>query len=276
MFLTHLSDIHLEFEAYDNNGGRKYPSEYFTIPKRPTNKDTILILAGDIGLANNKHTLFPFLEECSRQFPYVLYVPGNHEYYGSSMLTVPDKIMTGIAEMGLSNVHFLLNKTITIAGHKFIGTTLWTDYNKRNPADILAAQFAMTDFKVIRTGTKDDPYLKKLSPYDLIVQHDNAVAFLTSELKDSCIHDIPTVVITHHLPSYKSVHPKYDGEQLNSSYASDLDQLIMDYGPKYWFHGHTHDSTDYMLFNTKVMCNPRGYLPNDLNEDFEVDWLIPL
>lgn len=276
MYLLPISDIHLEFEIYDNNGGRKYPNEYFSLPKRKTDAETILLLLGDIGVINRKHTLYPFLEQCSNQYLHVFYVPGNHEYYGGSLANGIKKIKENIKLLSLPNVTVLNNEAVTMFGRRFIGSTLWTDFNKKNHTDIMSAYFGMTDYKVIRTGTLTDPYLKTLSPYDVIVEHDNAVEFIKSELKKSIEDDIPSIVLTHHLPSYKSVHPKYDGDSMNCCYASDLDLLIMDYVPKYWFHGHTHDSMDYMLFNTRVMCNPRGYTPGDLNENFEPEWLIPL
>src|SRR5690606_37391535 len=79
--------------------------------------------------------------------------------------------------------------------------------------------------------------------------------------------DIPTVVVTHHLPSAQSVNPKFTGDLLNAAYASDLDQVIEDGRPALWVHGHTHDSCDYQFGDTRVVCNPRGY--DDENAVFD-------
>jgi hypothetical protein len=77
-----------------------------------------------------------------------------------------------------------------------------------------------------------------------------------------------TVVVIHHLPHRRSIHPKYNGSDLNPSFASDLSDLM---GPpvSLWIHGHTHESFDYVVNSTRVVCNPRGYAPMELNESFD-------
>ena len=87
----------------------------------------------------------------------------------------------------------------------------------------------------------------------------------------------------YHAPSFKSKHPRYkDSDPLNFSYYSALDLLIMDHPQiKVWVHGHTHESHDYKIGETRILCNPRGYstLGNhdqenknfDINKSFEVE-----
>jgi Icc-related predicted phosphoesterase len=77
------------------------------------------------------------------------------------------------------------------------------------------------------------------------------------------------IVITHHAPSFRSVHPRYARNPYNICFVSDLDDRIinMKHPPKYWVHGHVHDGFDYMLGKTRIICNPRGY-PNEPNHLF--------
>ena len=82
------------------------------------------------------------------------------------------------------------------------------------------------------------------------------------------------VVITHHLPSQRSVDECYKGNILNGAYANDLDYRIEHYMPDVWIHGHTHTSLDYKLGETRVLCNPRGYYPGALNPDFDPELVI--
>jgi len=48
---------------------------------------------------------------------------------------------------------------------------------------------------------------------------------------------------------------------MNGGFSSDLSEFIMDRPQiKYWQHGHHHNESDYMLGETRVVCNPRGYI----------------
>jgi Icc-related predicted phosphoesterase len=87
-----------------------------------------------------------------------------------------------------------------------------------------------------------------------------------------------TVVMTHHAPSFQSISPHYAGSDLNAAYASELYNAYSDDAmPILHIHGHVHDSFDYMLGDTRVVCNPRGYLnmgPGDLNSKFNPNLVI--
>jgi Icc-related predicted phosphoesterase len=83
------------------------------------------------------------------------------------------------------------------------------------------------------------------------------------------------VVITHYLPSQKSVSPRFKGSQTNAFFVSEMDELIDEKKPALWVHGHTHDSADYQLSNTRIVCNPFGY-PRVLNSDYVEKLLIPI
>jgi hypothetical protein len=82
-------------------------------------------------------------------------------------------------------------------------------------------------------------------------------------------------VVTHHLPHRRSVHPRYDGDMLSPAFASDLDHLVR--APvALWVHGHTHESMDYFVNGTRVVCNPRGYAGSDLNLAFDPTFLVEI
>jgi predicted phosphodiesterase len=78
---------------------------------------------------------------------------------------------------------------------------------------------------------------------------------------------LPVVLITHHLPSEKSVHPKYKNNALTTCFATNLDYILKDPRIKLVVHGHTHVGMDYFIDNTRVVCNPRGYIQKTKNEN---------
>ena len=41
-----------------------------------------------------------------------------------------------------------------------------------------------------------------------------------------------------------------------------------------WIHGHTHESFDYEIGKTRVICNPRGYAPIEINKEFKPDFNV--
>ena len=81
----------------------------------------------------------------------------------------------------------------------------------------------------------------------------------------------PSVVITHHAPSRKSIHPRFANSLMNACFVSDAERLIDGSRTRLWIHGHTHDSFDYLVNGTRVLCNPRGYAKNGVNENPSFD-----
>jgi len=124
------------------------------------------------------------------------------------------------------------------------------------------AQQTMNDFKKVR-----DELFRKVRPYQLAARHAKTRHFIQAKLEEP--FDGPTVVVTHHAPSELSLHQRYREApgHLNSSYASNLEHMLG--SAALWVHGHTHDSADYTLSDTRVVCNPRGYAPGHVNPDFE-------
>lgn len=181
------------------------------------------------------------LKQACNHYKAVIYVPGNHEYYHGRVTKTHD-ILRGL---GISNLHVLINDTVTIEGFVFAGTTLWT-YIK--PVDYWFVAQRMNDYKII---TMDDAGgFRKLRPADTVLMHAKALNFLAT---------VPNadVVVTHHAPALASIQPDYYGNDLNCCYASPCDNLL--FNKKLWIHGHMHDLIDYTLNGCNVVCNPRGY-----------------
>lgn len=222
------------------------------LPEPPEGAE-IAVVAGDV-LSDR------WLTETARKMP-VVFVAGNHEFYryGYSERMAQLKALEG--------VQVLDNNSIQIGEIRFIGATLWTDYD-RNPLAIDAARRGMNDHRLIKW--RKDPW-ERFQPKHAAKLHAESRSFIESTLAQH--HSGPTVVLTHHAPHPASIHPRYEGELLNHAYFSNLEAVIEVGRPIMWVHGHVHSRFDYRIFNTRIVCNPRGYPgENPLFEDaFLVD-----
>lgn len=243
-----VSDLHLEFADI--------------IIKNAGNTD-VLILSGDIMVASKVHRpeseygirFRDFLKRCSFQFPHVVYVAGNHEFYDSG------KFFGGIDELREAcavhdNIYFLERDTKVIDDIVFVGGTLWTDMNKFDPLTLHAVRDMMNDYRAIRN---DRMGFVPLKPADTVERHRQTcdyIRLIAEQNKDKKI-----VVVGHHSPSYQSCHEMYKSDyHMNGAYHSDLSEIMLDNTHiKLWTHGHTHHPFDYVIGETRVVCNPRGY-----------------
>jgi hypothetical protein len=161
---------------------------------------------------------------------------------------------------------------------RFLGTTLWSNFRLYGTpslyiAAMREAQQVMNDFRRIRVSAASE---RVFSPADAGGLFRRESAWLAQMI--SRPFDGPTVVVTHHAPSRSSIHPRFDGALLNASYVSDA-QYLLDAGRvDLWIHGHTHDSFDYQLGDTRVVCNPRGYVRGGVAENphFDVDFTVDI
>lgn len=168
---------------------------------------------------------------------HVLYIPGNHELYGSRVPRALE-LLAKMFERGPGNVHHLDSSTVTIDGVRFVGCSLWFP----NQPDNSRYQRYLNDFNLIEGFV---PWVYDTNEHD--------VDFLRSTVQPK------DVVITHHLPSQLSVHRRYKSSPLNRFFVCPMDDLIVERRPVLWLHGHTHSSCDYVLGETHVVCNPMGY-----------------
>lgn len=198
----------------------------------------------------------------------VLYVPGNHEFYGNSL---PGTRATLRQLCEGTQVHLLDDSAITLKGVRILGSTLWTDFllygtGEGRDAAVEAGSRFMRDFQRIRVDDTSDVVF---SPDACAAQFQRHAAWLRQALAQPW--DGPTVVITHHAPSPGSVHPRFAGSPVNACFVSDAEALVAGSGAALWVHGHTHDSFDYQVGNTRVLCNPRGYVRDGVTENAQFD-----
>jgi len=195
----------------------------------------VLLLAGDVSQLNQ--SLTTHLARLCDQFPHVVYVTGNHEYYQSTFGAVHEALAALSARC--PNLHWLNNQTVTIDGQRVVGSTLW--YPRVPEAEIQAKRF--TDF--IWIG-------------DMYQQWDE-VATAAREFLERTV-EADDIVVTHHAPSFQSVHPQYRRSPGNVFYVHSMGRLIYSAQPKLWVHGHMHSPVDYQMEATRVLANPYGYL----------------
>lgn len=268
MKIAVCSDLHLEFqdiELFNTEGAE------------------VLILSGDIAIAEDlhKHPDEPptvtspyepykdlgarqlaakrfrdFFARCSKEFPHVIYVAGNHEFYHGKWKASIQDLRDTCNQHG--NVYFLEREIKEINDVTFVGATLWTDCNKGDPLTLHALTGLMNDYRVIRN---DEHGYTKLRPAHTMYRHQQTLGYFKNVIDDR--KDKKIVVVGHHSPSHQSIADKYKGGEndlMNGGYHSDLSEFILDRPQiKLWTHGHTHDPFDYMIGDTRVVCNPRGY-----------------
>lgn len=236
-----LSDLHIEFEPYT----------YQEVAC------DVVILAGDI------HTKVQGVGWAIKNIPDkpVLYVFGNHEYYGKTYPKLLDEAKR-MAEG--SNVRIIENEVVTLGNVNFLGCTLWTDFELFGDPRIAGyhCQQVMNDYRKI----KKLPNYSKIRSIDVAEIHKASKAWLAKELKAR--KDEKNVVITHHGPSLKSVSAEFQNDLTTAAYVSRLESFIEQYTPSHWLHGHMHNSSDYTLGDCRVLCNPRGYSNFD-NPEFK-------
>jgi len=227
-----LSDLHNELDRFDP----------------PAVDADVVVLAGDIGSGTKA---IYWARETFPDRP-VVFVAGNHEYYNDNLSRTALQMRWAAED---TNVHVLDNHEVVIDGVRFLGATLWTDFElfggDMNRAHALAiAKQYMSDFSCITHGTTG-----WFTPWQSVLLHNQSVAWLRKKLSEP--FDGSTVVVTHHAPHRNSIHPRFAKTIVTAAFVSDLEHLLG--FSKLWIHGHVHDAFDYVVADTRVICNPRGY-----------------
>jgi Icc-related predicted phosphoesterase len=263
MRISYVSDIHLEFLNYPDfskeEGG------------------DILILAGDILCARylrksrtdhesrsiKKYLIQKFKPHLLDKYRHVLYVPGNHEYYGSMYNDTIPTIVNWLNENNFDNVFVMNNNHYVYRDIVFVGCTLWSDFMKGDYHVMNVCQRGMSDYRVIGlTNTTGEVLFNKattpINAQFVLGRHEFSRNYIDTTAK--MFHDKNVVVVTHMAPTFKSLNKDHSGNDLDGAYASDISGLILD-NPniKFWVHGHTHMNVDYEVGTCKVLSNQRGY-----------------
>ena len=259
MKLLVLSDLHVEFAPFEPDLEAIQAAD-------------VVVLAGDI------HKGVQGMEWARKTFPNqkIIYVAGNHEFYGQHWDKLLDRLR---AQALVHGINFLENEAVTIEGIRFLGATLWTDFElfgpDNRPRAMVAAKHGMNDFKEIQAeqlvneGKRSGYKRLKLTPFHTLQRHQESLTWLRQELQNGKSNR--TVVVSHHYPHPQSTHPKWMNDDISAIYGSNLPEDIL-LAAKVWIHGHTHHSCDYKLgakTSVRVVCNPRGYPVGWKKEDFE-------
>lgn len=253
MLLWILSDLHVELTR-----GWDLPAD----DARP--QFDVMVVAGD--LIPRAERGVKWLRERVTDRP-IIYVMGNHEAYGTDIQRTFEKAKALAAD---TNVHVLENETVLIGDVTFAGATLWTDFALKGDAHraMMTAADRMNDYKKIRIAA----YQRRFLPHHALTRHLKSRAFLKTEMRN-LRSDGKLVVITHHAPVPEMSHEAGGSgtdHGLDPAYRSDLRSLMSpgpDDGrgalrpPDLWIYGHTHESFDAVIGDTRVVSNAKGYGP---------------
>nr|WP_245003673.1 metallophosphoesterase [Bradyrhizobium liaoningense] len=249
-----LSDLHVELtRGWDLPSGDAQP------------RFDVLVVAGD--LIPRAERGVKWLRERVTDRP-IIYVMGNHEAYGTDIQRTFEEAK---ASAEGTHVYVLENETVCIGDVTFAGATLWTDFALKGDAyrAMMTAGDRMNDYKKIRIAA----YQRRFLPHHALTRHLKSRAFLKNEMRRPR-HEGKLVVVTHHAPlpemSHQASRGGNDNTGLDPAYRSDLRSLMLpgsDDGrgavrpPDLCIYGHTHESFDAVIGDTRVVSNAKGYGP---------------
>lgn len=248
-----LSDLHID--SYARRG--------LPVGQIPDVNCDAIIVAGDT--ANNIVGVEWLIAQAERLQKPLFVIAGNHDYFGAD-IAEQDAIMRKLTAG--TRVTFLQCDAVDVAGVRLLGTTLWTDYTYNAQPDTLAkAAQTMRDYREITA------YGRPFMPADSVALHLQQRAWLKAALQKAAADGMPSVAITHHSVSPRSVSEQYKDFASNAGFVTDLsDWMTADFAPKLWIHGHTHEAFDYQQGHTHVVVNPRGYPKEVSSTGLLFDW----
>jgi predicted phosphodiesterase len=251
-----MSDLHTETAAY-------------VLPETPPGIDAIII-AGDVAEGHRASATWLRDHVVPVGLP-LIFVAGNHDFYGGDLDAPIDEVY---GNAGVTLLHHR-RPTIDIAGVRIIGLTLWTDYHVAGNADAARswARQEMPDLRSIDRG------MRRVHTRDLLELHRDQRGVLERELEKPWSGK--TLLVTHHAPHSHSLRQPQSRSPSDGSYASDLTTTMQQFEPDLWIHGHVHQSYDYEVYKTRVICNPRGYqVTRDrmplVNPDFQPSLVVEI
>jgi Icc-related predicted phosphoesterase len=249
-----------------------------------------------------------FFDHVCQEFPQVVYIMGNHEHYSGDVAHSYNILKF---HLDYGNLHILEKETWTHQGHTFVCGTLWTDMNKQDPLTLMHTKGAMNDFREVlnsnrmlvrqvplymknslytEDGKNGGQYIKdeqgalipngvkfkeepaRWSPEDSVADHERMLTYIDHATRDPGSY----IVVGHHAPSSQSVAERFKHDTLmNGAFRSELHDFI-EARPqiRLWFHGHMHNNSNYWIGETRVVCNPRGYIGHESQADwFKLQYL---
>ena len=263
-----MSDLHLEVHP--------------EFRPRPAPGADLLVLAGDIGsyqagsrLAGDDFGLERFSPLLGWPSP-VLYVPGNHEYDNLDFDTAHRRLRDACQRLGIT---WLEREVLTLGRVRFVGTTLWADFDAlttdsdrlAGPGHVLKKRekaFRAANFYLRKTGTtrRGEPWLAEGWREQALV----CEAWLNDALASP--FDGTTVVVTHFAPSRRSADPRYGLTPGTAGFCNALDAWLPQ--AQLWLHGHLHCEQDYLAEGCHVVANTLGYAVKGEQGGFREQLLI--
>ncbi|MGR5067611.1 metallophosphoesterase [Vibrio alfacsensis] len=241
MKIQYLSDLHLEVAP-------------MTLPVSDAD---VVILAGDIH-SNGRKAI-----DWASEFPQdVIYVLGNHEFYtGGTIAELPQELKSYARKY--ANVHLLDDECIVVNGVAFYGCTLWTDFELYGNADVAFyyAERSMSDYRRINFDN-----VQTFTPAIAAALHKKSIGWLNKAIRSSSYSK--NVIVTHHLPTPRAIHQRYQGNALNPAFASDC-SLLFSLNITAWIYGHNHDCREFKEKCIKFVTNQRGYHGYETIDNFD-------
>lgn len=237
-----VSDLHLEFGVSKEH----YEAVVDTVAD-------VLVIAGDLSSGHYLTEHLLKIQEDSGKM--IVFVPGNHDYYHASRKTI-DQELDKIKDINKS-IHVLKERVLSFNGMFFIGSTGWWDGSNGHIG--LTVKHGLNDFSHIY-DLMDDGNLDGVKwGRESRLFFEKYIKFIKKNAPEDKI-----MCISHHYPHIKSLDPRFKGSPLNACFGNRWEHLIEDFQPDFWVHGHTHTSFDYMVGDTRVICNPQGYPLNQV------------
>ncbi|MHB8368099.1 MAG: metallophosphoesterase [Leptospirales bacterium] len=229
--IQYASDIHIEV-----NPGKPLRRSHLV--------GDVLVLAGDI--AGSPQQMAHYCRSLGDR-P-ILYVLGNHEFYGHDWDRAVG-LYRNTLERECPNVRILDNEAAVVDGIRFLGTTLWTDFlfGAQGPA----SEAEIPDFDHIRRSGE------RIHWPEMRNRFNESFRWIRDQMEPPV--NLPTVVVTHHAPSWLSNSPQFAGSPITGAFCNKLDEFIREHPVALWIHGHLHNSSAYMIGETLVVCNPHGF-----------------
>ena len=249
-----------------------------------------------------------FFDHVCKDFEHVVYILGNHEHYSGDVAHSYNILKE---HLDYSNLHILEKECWTHQGHTFVCGTLWTDMNREDPLTLMHTQGCMNDFRevlnsnrmvvrnvpvyernplwtddgknggqyskddsgaMIRIGYKSKEEPARWIPEDSVEDHKRMLGYINIITQDPGSY----IVVGHHAPSSQSIAERFKHDILmNGAFHSRLDEFIEQRPQiRLWIHGHMHNNSNYWIGETRVVCNPRGYIGHETSADwFKLQYL---
>lgn len=256
-YLRLFSDMHLDFHVT-----KKFNPNTLWMPEPlPEDKDTILVLAGDLWHAKKPFAFnnYSWMKVVAERFKYVFVVLGNHDFWGGHFPMEYQNFDRYKEAAGIENVYLLQDSIIVAGDYKFVGATLWTDFGSRN-MDVIDNAQGYGDFRYIKyTSPVYRGTFKKLQAKNLLEAHSVSKKFIFENAHKETPEQ-KVWVITHHPPTFALVNDPHLNELTLGVTASNFDEEIKSSQVDVWMHGHSHQSGEAMVGNTKIIANTVGYL----------------